>query len=214
MNQQGKTGFREKWKQAWAYRSFRNQTLSGALSLIGLFSFLPFFFKLIESRNGIQLDDWLLDIIHPLDVSVAIFLFVWAVTFLMIVRMVQNPQIFVIMLWAYLILTLMRVFTISFIGLNAPKGLLILVDPLSNIFYGPRFITKDLFYSGHTSTAFLMFLCLRNKADKIFTLTATLTIATLLLIQHVHYTIDIVAAPFFALLSYLISKKMIHDFSY
>jgi membrane-associated phospholipid phosphatase len=95
--------------------------------------------------------------------------------------------------------------------LNAQKGLIILVDPLSNIFYGNTFITKDLFYSGHTSTAFLMFLCLQKKPDKIFAVIATFMIGTLLLVQHVHYTVDVLAAPLFAFFSWYISNKIVRN---
>jgi hypothetical protein len=128
--------------------------------------------------------------------------------------MAQQPSMFVVMLWAYLLMSLIRIAAITIVALNAPKGLVILADPLSNIFYGGSFITKDLFYSGHTSTAFLMYLCLQKKYDKIFALFASLMIGSLLLIQHVHYTIDILAAPIFAFLSYFILYLCFYVFLY
>src|SRR5579871_357208 len=214
MSENSEHGYKINWRTAWQFRSFRRQTISGSIALIILFSFFAFFFKAIEKRNGIILNDWLLNWLSPHDVSIFIFIFVWALTLLLIIRMVQQPNIFVVMLWAYVILSVMRVATLTVIALNAPKGLIVLQDPLSNIFYGNSFVTKDLFYSGHTSTALLMFLCLKKNNDNIFAIIATLIIGVLLLVQHVHYTIDVVAAPFFALFSYYVSKKFIHDYSY
>ncbi|MBS1946375.1 MAG: hypothetical protein JST47_01275 [Bacteroidetes bacterium] len=214
MAQKSEQGFRNKWQAAWSFRSFRLQTILGSIALAATFSFFPSFFNYIEKRNGPVLNDWLLSRIEPHDVSVLIFLFVWALALFLLVRMVQQPGIFIVMLWAYMLLSIMRIATISLFALNAPKGLLVMIDPLSNVFYGRTFITKDLFYSGHTSTAFLMFFCLRKKTDKIFAFIASIMIGILLLVQHVHYTIDVLAAPFFAFVCYICAKKIIWGFSY
>jgi len=77
---------------------------------------------------------------------------------------------------------------------------------LSNHFYGGKFLTKDLFFSGHTSIQFLSFLCLQKKSDKVLALISTILVASLVLVQHVHYTIDVLAAPLFTWLSYKAGK--------
>ena len=95
----------------------------------------------------------------------------------------------------FIFVTILRVLAISLIPLDPPKGLIVLTDPLTGVFYGQSTITKDLFFSGHTSILFLTILCLEKKNDKIIASIATLIVACLLLVQHVHYTIDIIAAP-------------------
>ncbi|MFX7751990.1 phosphatase PAP2-related protein, partial [Acinetobacter baumannii] len=90
--------------------------------------------------------------------------------------------------------------TISLVPLNPPQGLIPLIDPLTNIFYGGKFISKDLFYSGHTATLFLMSLCLQKQSEKILALIASIAVAVMVLIQHVHYSIDVLAAFPFAYL--------------
>jgi membrane-associated phospholipid phosphatase len=58
-------------------------------------------------------------------------------------------------------------------------------------------LNKDLFFSGHTATLFLIFLYLPGQPARRVFLPVILTVAMLLLLQHVHYTIDVVAAfPF------------------
>ncbi len=208
MSQTGELSYKKKWRIAWQLKSFRAQIISGSIILIATFCFFPFFFNAIEKRNGVVLNDWLLNWLSPHDVSVAIFIFLWAVTILLLVRVIQEPNLFILTLWAYIFLSFIRIITITLVALDPPRGLLPLIDPLSNIFYGNSFITKDLFYSGHTSAAFLIFLCLKKKSDKIFSLASTFIIGALLLVQHVHYTIDVLAAPIFAFLCYYISKKI------
>ena len=61
------------------------------------------------------------------------------------------------MLWAYNGVTLVKMASISLISLNPPKGLIPLMDPITNQFYGQRYITHDLFFSGHTTTVFLFY---------------------------------------------------------
>jgi hypothetical protein len=98
--------------------------------------------------------------------------------------------------------------SIWLVTLNPPEHLIALIDPISNTFYGKHFITKDLFYSGHTSSLFVIFLCLQKKTDRIFVLLCTIGVGSLLLVQHVHYTIDVLLAPPLTFLCYYIAKKI------
>jgi hypothetical protein len=49
----------------------------------------------------------------------------------------------------------------------------------------------------------LVFLCLDKRNDKIIGFIAIICVMVLLLIQHIHYTIDVVAAPVFVYIIYL-----------
>ncbi len=84
-------------------------------------------------------------------------------------------------------------------------------DPISNLFYGSKntYITKDLFFSGHTSTLCLIFLCLTKKEDKCKALVATFAVGIMVLLQHVHYSMDVLAAPPLTYLVYLIAKRIV-----
>jgi membrane-associated phospholipid phosphatase len=126
-------------------------------------------------------------------------------------RSLQQPIVFQATLYSYLLLTITRLLCIALVPLNPPLGLIPLADPLANIIYGEHFITKDLFYSGHTATLFLLFFCLERKSDKGILLLASVAVGVLVLVQHVHYSIDVLMAPLFAWICYYAGKKIAYS---
>jgi hypothetical protein len=80
---------------------------------------------------------------------------------------------------------------------NPPLKMIPLADPFVQFFGSGAVLTKDLFFSGHTATLFILFLTAASKKTKYFFLTGTIIAALLLLLQHVHYTVDVLSAPFF-----------------
>lgn len=201
--------FAAAWRSAWTNPIFRIKTIFGSIILLAILIAFPFFFAIIEQREGMQFNDRLLQLIPPVDVSVFTFIVIWGMTLFLWFRCVQNPGIFIVALYSVIILCLSRMITISVFPLNPPVGLIPLKDPISSLFYGGTqvFITKDLFYSGHTATQFLIFLCLEKKKDKILALLSTTTVGVLVLVQHVHYTIDVLAAFVITYFIYLLGKK-------
>lgn len=198
------------WKNAWNKESFKQKVVIGSLLLLITLTSFPKFFAVIELRKGIQLNDWILAKIPAYDVSLPIFIIIWSTAVLLIYKLVQSPSLFLQFLLSFLILCITRVISISLFALEPPIGLIELRDPLSSIFYGGTnvFIQKDLFFSGHTATQFLIFLTLKSKTEKCITGISTLLISILVLVQHVHYTLDVIAAYFFAYWIYLLGKKI------
>jgi hypothetical protein len=199
----------DKWALAIKDPVFRKKLYVGLIGLILTLGSLPFFFQYIEQRPGRVISDIVLDLFKATDVSIPIFTMLWAMTALIIIRSVQSPKIFLTAVYGFMFMELSRMITITLFPLNAPPDLIPLIDPLSNSFYGKNFITKDLFYSGHTASMFLFFLCFRRKTDKLLSLLCSIAVGVLVLVQHVHYTIDVIAAPFFTTICYLIGKKIV-----
>lgn len=193
------------WKATWASASQRSLMLTGSAVVAVILSAMPFFFQYIEHRPGIQLHDVVLAQIPAKDVSVFIFMVIWGMAALTLIRAIQTPAIYVRYVWLYIIICLTRMLTITLVPLAAPAGLVELVDPLTNVFYGHTVITKDLFYSGHTASLITMYFCLPKKSDRILAVIATAIVGCLLLVQHVHYTIDVLAAPVFV---YLLNRVL------
>jgi membrane-associated phospholipid phosphatase len=59
----------------------------------------------------------------------------------------------------------------------------------------PAYLTKDLFFSGHVATTFLLFLYLRDRPRlRWVALAATAAVAASVLLARIHYAIDVVGA--------------------
>ena len=199
------------WSLAVKNISFRSKLITGFVLLLTVVGLLPFFFQYIEQRQGYDLNDGLLNALPATNVSIPIFAMIWSMVLLFIVRSITDPYLFILYLFGFLFLCLFRMITLFLIPLNAPGGLIELQDPLSNFFYGTKdFITKDLFFSGHTATLCLFFFSFQRKWDKISALICTIAVGFFVLIQHVHYTIDVIAAPVFAYLSFFVAKKIVN----
>jgi len=179
-------------------------TISGAIVVTQ-----PIFYRFLEARNGLVLNDILLGSIEPANVSVPIFILIWGMVFLGVARSLFTPRIFLNYMTGFILVTFMRMICLSLVPLNAPIGIVELKDPLTDVFYGGTFITKDLFFSGHTATLVLLFLSFEKRNDKIFAGIAAVLVAALLLVQHVHYTIDVMAAPFFSWIGFKAGQKLL-----
>ena len=201
--------YRTKWLPAIKNLSFRLKLLIGIILTLLVLGFLPFFFQYIEHRNGYQLKDFILAGLPAANVSIPVFAAIWSMVILFIIRSIKGPQLFILYLYSFLFLCICRIITMFFVPLNPPDNLIPLVDPLSNSLYGKDFITKDLFFSGHTATLCLFFFCFQRKIDRIAALVCTIAVGILVLVQHVHYTVDVVAAPFFAFLCYYLARKIV-----
>ena len=199
------------WRDNLQSSDYRKKLIVG-VSLISLILLsLPFFYQAIEQRNGIQFNDYLLEILPSYDLSLFIFIVIWSMTLLTFSRFKQDPNLFLTFLWGFILINLSRFVSIGLIPLDAPRDLIPIIDPISNQFYGPKFITKDLFFSGHTAAMYLMFLCLKKRTDKILALTATILVGFAVLLQHVHYTIDVVMAPLITYFIWIGAKKIIEN---
>lgn len=93
--------------------------------------------------------------------------------------------------------------------LEAPEGIIPLHDPLVDVIaYGGNVFNKDLFFSGHVATLALFVWLEERPMFKSILLMNTILVAGLILLQRVHYTMDVLAAPFITYLSVRIAKRL------
>ena len=199
------------WKEALERRDIRIQVV-GLFALVTLYLWvLPGFFRYIQQRRGIVLNDPILTHLPALDLSVYCFAILYISVVSTILYLLTRPDRMIIGVIGYVILLSMRLLTIYLVPLDPPSKIIPLEDPfIDNLFYVNMHITKDLFFSGHVSTVFILYLSVESSRLRQFLLVGCAFIAVILLFQHVHYTLDIVAAPLFAWAAYR-SAEQIHQ---
>jgi hypothetical protein len=184
---------------AIALQQNRYRWLTGFVIFSGAFFlfFFPDFFNFIQNKPGIQLNDWLLSALPSYDLSVPIFILIYSLVFATVAIHINKPEIILTVLSTYCVVLFMRIVTIYFFTLEPPSGWIPLHDPfVSVIAYGSGF-AKDLFFSGHTATLLALIFVEPKAIFRWIKIAGAIIVAAMLLIQHIHYTIDILAAPFF-----------------
>lgn len=163
-----------------------------------------------ENRPGDVLNDSLLNMITPRDFSIFTGLLTYGTITFGLIILAQKPGTFTVSLVAVSIICSIRMFAMYMVPLDPPTGIIPLRDlMLENSFYSNKVMVRDLFFSGHTSNTFLVGLLLQKKNHKQIAFTSCFLIACLVLVQHVHYTIDVLVAPFAAYLSYFIARTIL-----
>ncbi|MHA8053660.1 phosphatase PAP2-related protein [Aquirufa sp. OSTEICH-129A] len=188
---------RVNWSKAWEESAFRWKFI-GALLVFLIFPWkADDYFQWIQLREGMLIQDVILANIPPINVSYPIFGIIYCSVVYLLFQLFPSPKTFLWFAWGFNLETVIRLTCIYLIPLNPPINLVDLHDPLAEIFiYGENLaITKDLFFSGHTATMVFVCFFLPKERDKKWAYGLTLVLMGLLLIQHVHYTMDVVAAP-------------------
>jgi membrane-associated phospholipid phosphatase len=174
---------------------------------IAILATMPQFFSYLQQRQGVVLHDPLLAAIPATDLSIPIFVCIHFAAIWFIYKVYLRHVDLFLFLRSYAILLFVRAICLYFVALEPPLGLVNLSDPVLQVFYGNNTITKDLFFSGHTASMFLIYLCYRRPMDKFLSAIVTTIVAIGVLVQHVHYTIDVLVAFPAAYIVYFISKK-------
>lgn len=196
------------WQTALQVKRFRIKIIIVCFLLAFCALIAPCLFQFIQMRDGHLLNDFLLSKLPAFDLSIWIFTLLYFLIITSIVVLSFNPQRFLLALHAYVILTILRYATILLIPLEPPVDMVELIDPFVSYFFYQETITKDLFFSGHTSILVLLALSTTNRHLKIVLYVSTVAIGSMLLLQHVHYSIDVFFAPFFSWLALAFTKKI------
>lgn len=194
----------EVWSKAWSNKTFRNQFLLSFLMLIGVSLHNFYYLRIFQARQGTLINDYVLNLLPPHDFSGIIFPIQYASILMAIVFILPNPIRLVKGLQMFSLVIFARTATIYLLPLEPPSDMVPLYDPVANLLLNTNgvFVTKDLFFSGHVSACFMLFLIVDKWYLKVYTMAATLVVALLIMWQHVHYSTDVLFAPLFSYACY------------
>tara|TARA_B100000902_G_C27255313_1_gene887525 strand:- start:153 stop:848 length:696 start_codon:yes stop_codon:yes gene_type:complete len=202
--------------------------LFGAISL-----FFSWFLVWVENR-----DPYLGEFIDPLffwdpiDLSTPTFFLTYGIIGFYILHHISSPLKIVYFIQMLIFIVACRIVSLTLIQFDAPEvvwstaqaaniegqTLIQLADPiLNNIIYHqdtaipnkPIYTHHDLFFSGHTAKCLLASLLYENKKMRYLFIILTCVMATFLLLQHVHYSIDIFFAPVVTFCAIFLHNKLI-----
>lgn len=181
--------------------------------LLGMASFafggwlITRFFVLQQARIqevGIPFDDPLFKILPSYDVSVPIFSITYGSILLFLATNFRQIEKIAMFGFAAGLLQLFRILTLFLVPLDVPQDLVPLNDPFLNELIYPGDITADLFFSGHTATIFILYFITKRW----WFLVLGIGLMFLLMIQRVHYSIDVLTAIPFAFVCVWIVRRV------
>ncbi len=172
--------------------------------------FMKHFLHWNEMRPGLQMKDIILDNIPSFNLSILTLCLTNITLFIGLIILLKKPKTTRLLLVSLFLLSSIRMFCMYLLPLEPPIGIIPLRDfLLENTFYSNQVMVKDLFFSGHTANLFLMALLLEHKKLKVIVFVICSIVGMMLLLQHVHYTLDVIVAPFAAYLAYVLAKKIL-----
>ncbi len=197
------------WRTYWLNKNNRIiLVVSFAVLALVLLSFVQVL-TYVENRKGVVFNDPVLNLLPAIDLSLIIFISTYSIAVCGIILIAPKPELFLKLVQVYTILILLRMLSLFLVPLEPPVAIIPLDDILlKSTFYSGRPNLKDLFFSGHVAMLLILALVLANNKFKWFFVCGAIVVGILIMLQHVHYSIDVFAAPAFAYLAFIAQKKI------
>jgi hypothetical protein len=177
--------------------------------------FISYLYRLrlpeLEQLNGFLLNDFVLKKLPSYDMSLPIFIFLYGTLFMVYLFFVAYPLELLWMIWITNTAMIFRLIALHLVHLEAPADMITLIDPiLTYTTYNGVSFRKDLFFSGHTISIVVAYLCFPYPKLKTLILLIGIALSILLLIQKIHWTIDVICAW---LVCYMLYKLYVKIYS-
>jgi membrane-associated phospholipid phosphatase len=198
----------ESWKLFLSDSRQKKVVLSSlAITLLNVLLF-GWFIRYNEHRIGYTFNEPLSAFILPaIDLTWYIFFITYGTIVLAVMYISIWPQLILRLIYAYNLLLIFRFLSIALFPLEPPKDMILMSDPfIETIVAHHEYIRKDLFFSGHTATIFLLAFLIPQKVIKYTLYLLAFIVGAMLVKQQVHYSFDVIAAPLFAYLCYYLSE--------
>ena len=200
------------WIEGYKLKEVQFKLLVSIIFLAAALYLCSAFLGFVEAREGFSFNDPVLNLFNPVDLTWLIFSAIYLSLFTGIIILVRNPVRLTLAIQAYTVLILVRMIAMYSLPFDPPSSMIPLKDPFVQLFGTGKLLTRDLFFSGHTATLFLLFLVVDKKPYKQLFLFLTVLVAVSVILQHVHYFIDVLAAPFFTFGCFIIVKSIREKF--
>ena len=192
------------WRSELSEKNFKVILISTIVVLIIVLTSLSNFLTYNDTLYGVAYVDPILKYFKPIDVTWITFLLIYSGLLFGLTILIRYPKYLIIALQSYSLMALFRIIVMYSLPLDPVPDTIPLEDPLVQLFGTGEILMRDLFFSGHTSTMFLLCLTSPKKLFRKIFLVLTILVGLAVLVQHAHYTVDVLAAPFFAYTSYRI----------
>jgi membrane-associated phospholipid phosphatase len=202
--------YKELWSEIWRNRRFRVELIVTILLTIVALATLANFLNWVETRPGVTYNDPVLNFLPIINLTWLTFSLIYIGLISGIVFLTRRPRTMLIAFQSYVLLVAVRIAAMYVLPLAAPPTAIPLQDPTVEYLGTGKLLTQDLFFSGHTSTLFLLFLTAQGKTLRTVFLVCTVAVGISVLLQHVHWTVDVLVAPFIAYTCYRVVTLLAH----
>ncbi len=192
------------WKEFFTDKKKQKELIVSIPFLAAILIIFPQFLQFVEARPGVVFTDPILALFNPIDLTWLTFGLIYLSIVVSLFSLAKKPERLLFGFQCYGLMVLFRLIVMYLLPLEPPATLVPLNDPFVQLLGTGEILTKDLFFSGHTATLLLLFLIVEKRVFKIILLTSTIIVGITVLLQHVHYTVDVAVAPFVAYTSYKI----------
>ena len=192
------------WKEFLTDKKKQKELIITIPLLAAILIIFPQFLQFVEARSGVVFTDPILALFSPIDLTWLTFGLIYLSIVVSLFSLARKPERLLFGFQCYGLMVLFRLIVMYLLPLEPPATLVPLNDPFVQLLGTVEILTKDLFFSVHTATLLLLFLIVEKRVFKIILLTSTIIVGITVLLQHVHYTVDVAVAPFVAYTSYKI----------
>lgn len=201
------------WKSFLAIPKAKKSFSILAILTVFILICFTFFLEWNETRPGYIIKDIILSNIEGRNTSIPIFMLTYLSVIVGIKVLIKKPATFIPLLFAVIIVILLRTISLLILPLEAPENIIPLRDfLLEGSFYNGKVLHKDLFFSGHTANVLLLGFMVEERWLKTMLFIFGFIVGMLLLAQKVHFTIDVLAAPIAAFAAAYIGKKLARSY--
>ncbi len=190
------------WQECTKDEAFRKYfTLNFFISIALYFAIIQWV-KINSTRQGIVLDDPIYHLLAPRDFSLLIFILTYSPVVVFLIWVVQYPLLLHRAFNSFVAVFMIRAVCIHFVPLSPAPGIIVLGDPITGALADESHVLNDLFFSGHIGDLTTLFFLCGNKSIRRYIFACAAFVGLFLVWQRVHYSVDVLAAPFFSYISY------------